>query len=186
VTTSIRKRGAGRPQVWVSRREPLTPLRQDHGRRQDHNRQSRTQQQPQHAQRWHGRAQPQQQQAAWGGRAASGRRARRKLGRPCRPGARRFSERAPSLRVLPKPFAPCSSLRLQDYGSNHLDASGAELEPSDCDPTCATLPLWLDAYGSNDLLFVLGPLPAVEGGPEPDAAPSSPRGTDAHLVTMQS
>lgn len=52
-------------------------------------------------------------------------------------------------------------MRLQDYGSNHLCGTPCgtysdALEPSDCDPTCGTLPVWLDAYGSNAALFLSG------------------------------
>lgn len=66
--------------------------------------------------------------------------------RPWRPASRRFSERAPSLRLL-KPFAP-SSFFLCEHGS-HL--SGDEVVVDENAPT------WLDVYGTNDSLFLASP-----------------------------
>ena len=76
-----------------------------------------------------------------------------------RPGGRSFSDRAQSLRLAPKPFAPLEHHLLQcgsnlESGEQIFDAS----EPLD------SLPPWLDEFGSNVALFPLIRSPtAVEG-----------------------
>ena len=67
--------------------------------------------------------------------------------RPGRPTSRRYSDRAPSLRI--KPFAPSSHL-LCEHGS-HLTGDLMVDEHA---------PGWLDVYGTNDALFLHSPQPS--------------------------
>ena len=72
-----------------------------------------------------------------------------RLRRPCRPG-RSFSDRAPSLREIPKPCAPLEHVLLQS--GTHFDACQPLF--AEHDPVClTTLPPCLDEFGSNELLF---------------------------------
>lgn len=79
----------------------------------------------------------------WGGRW---------LRRPCRPGARSFSDRCPSLRrEFPvSGLSPLEHLLLQS--GTHFDARQPLFECSDIVST-TVLPPWLDEFGSNDALF---------------------------------
>jgi hypothetical protein len=83
---------------------------------------------------------------------------------PRRPASRRFSERAPSLRLL-KPFAPLSH-HLCEHGS-HLSGDAIVDEGA---------PMWLDVYGTNDSLFLASPGPSYSRG-SPTAVEGSARGS---------
>lgn len=153
-------------------RDPLTPMGPPQAR-QNH-RQNIV------ANRTHWQSQTRWQPLGWG---AGGVRGRRLRSRPCRPKQRRFSDRAQSLRLLPQPFAPTTHF-LDQYGSFAMISTptvgsvygGVAEDVLLCgaDPTCQTLPTWLNAYGSNDELYVPAS-PAAAMHPLSPAASKEPQ-----------
>ena len=140
--TAVTKRRTthGHLQAWFVdkpiARAPLTPLASGEPRRpQQQKRAGWSKQNRRYHPLWRG---------GWGGRGMRSR-------RPCKPGGRTYSDRAPSLRAsLPLPLALYEFSVLQS--GTHFD--GREPLFTENEPVClAKLPVWLDEFGSNELLF---------------------------------